>query len=550
MNQYDEFGLIKLINIPIYAPEYVYDALGDDCAVLPFNEQYAQIITCDLLTEGIHFINGTISARQLGYKAVAASLSDIAAMGGKPTNILISIALPANYPVEQWQDFYDGVKEICAKYQVNLIGGDTTASVAGLTINVTAMGVVEHRHIRRRSAAQVGDMVFVTGALGGSRAGLECLLNPEFTLDGLEREAVLQQHYHPEPCCNEIAVLNALFQDRLHGLNDISDGLLSECHELAQASQVAIVLNEQEVPVHPGSSLDFALTGGEDYQLVGTVAPQLAQQLAAEYQQQTGKPLYFIGSVQQGQGVYFLRQGQLIAAQSRGYNHFTSQAQPVQSTAETTDYHTAYLRTLEEENQRLSQQLEQQSRFRHDLNNHLSCISGLLEINDTPGAKKYLQYVGNLECTQSLHLYSSRNILNVLCNQKAALADHANIDLEIFIDDIDLAFMEDYDICTLIGNMLDNGLENAQLVEEDPYVYFDLKRDMTGNIRLDMLNCCSEAPIIVNQQLVSRKKDKSLHGKGMKNIQQVAEKYGGQFSYDYDAQQKTFHTHILFTKKQ
>lgn len=142
--------------------------IGDDCAVLPFDQEHYQVVSCDLLIEDVHFIRSKITAQQLGYKAVAVNLSDIAAMGGKPVHILLSVALPADYTVEEWQAFYQGVDEICKKYQVNVIGGDTTSSKGGMSINVTAIGLVEKANLRFRKDAQVGDVIFTTGPLGGS----------------------------------------------------------------------------------------------------------------------------------------------------------------------------------------------------------------------------------------------------------------------------------------------------------------------------------------------------------------------------------------------
>ena len=167
-----EFGLIDLIKIPAYQPEQLVLGIGDDCAVLPFDQEHYQVVSCDLLIEDVHFIRSKITAQQLGYKAVAVNLSDIAAMGGKPVHILLSVALPADYTVEEWQAFYQGVDEICKKYQVNVIGGDTTSSKGGRSINVTAIGLVEKANLRFRKDAQVGDVIFTTGPLGGSRAGL------------------------------------------------------------------------------------------------------------------------------------------------------------------------------------------------------------------------------------------------------------------------------------------------------------------------------------------------------------------------------------------
>ena len=207
-----EFGLINMIQIPCYTPERVILGRGDDCAVLPFDEQHYQVLSCDLLVEDVHFIRGAITPQELGYKAVAVNLSDVAAMGGKPLHILLSLALPPDYTVEGWQGFYQGVNEICHKYGVNVIGGDTTASPDKLMINVTVLGIVEHRYLHLRSHAKPGDVVFVMGTLGGSRAGLELFLQNKDVIRVTEtqHEQLRRCHCRPEPCCEEIMMLNQI----------------------------------------------------------------------------------------------------------------------------------------------------------------------------------------------------------------------------------------------------------------------------------------------------------------------------------------------------
>ena len=188
-----EFGLIDLIQIPAFAPEQLILGIGDDCAVLPLDDTFYQLVSCDLLVEDVHFIRGRISPYHLGYKSVAVNLSDVAAMGGKPVHILLSMALPADYTVEEWQEFYRGVEDICKRYRVNIIGGDTT-SADKLTINVTVLGKVAQNQLHLRKDAQPGDIIFVTGALGGSRAGLEMILHEDQVFSQLDTTHLLQCH--------------------------------------------------------------------------------------------------------------------------------------------------------------------------------------------------------------------------------------------------------------------------------------------------------------------------------------------------------------------
>lgn len=326
-----EFGLIDRIQIPAYAPEQLILGIGDDCAVLPFSDTHFQLVSCDLLVEDVHFIRGKISAFELGYKSVAVNLSDVAAMGGKPVHVTLSMALPPDYTVEEWNDFYEGVHAICRRYGVNVIGGDTT-SAAKLTINVTVLGLVEQQNLHLRRHAKPGDMIFVTGDLGGSRAGLELILKDGIPVSETDRALLLQRHCKPEPCCDEIAVLNTLAGNALHALNDISDGLLSESTEIAEASHVAMILDKAAVPVCDAcerlaasvgkSGIQWALTGGEDYQLVGTMDAAQAEEICARYRMKTGKRLTIVGHVESGEGVWLEQTGSRQMVQQKGYDHF------------------------------------------------------------------------------------------------------------------------------------------------------------------------------------------------------------------------------------
>lgn len=546
-----EFGLIDLIKIPNYAPEQVILGIGDDCAVLPFDETRYQLVSCDLLVEDVHFIRQRISARQLGYKAIAVNLSDVAAMGGKPVHVLLSVALPPDYTVEEWRQFYQGVQEICAKYQVNVIGGDTTSSGEKLTVNVTVLGLVEKEHLHLRRDARPGDVVFVTGPLGGSRAGLELVLDEKISVSEADRQHLRQCHCQPEPCCAEILVLNRLAGPSLHGLNDISDGLLSECREIAEASQAAIILQPDAVPVDEAcwrlavqlgtDGLQWAMTGGEDYQLVGTMAAAHAEDICSRYVQQTGRQLYVIGTVEAGSGVWLEQQGVRRAAEKKGYDHFGAGSSADETAAVPAEYQTL----LERQAAELQQQEEEQRIYRHDLQNHLACLAGLLDRGQQAEARAYLAQMAQRLPKARGRVYSQRPLLNILLNQKAAAAQEKNLEIQFHCMDGLLDFMTDYDLCVLLGNLLDNGLEHSSGGQDD-YLYLDILSGTAGKVIVRMENSCQEPPAVQDGHLCTQKADSGLHGKGMGQIKAITEHYGGQYSWSYDGQGKRFITQCTF----
>ncbi|MBR4943777.1 MAG: thiamine-phosphate kinase [Peptococcaceae bacterium] len=547
-----EFGLIDLIDIPAYAPEQMILGRGDDCAVLPFNDTQYQVLSCDLLVEDVHFIRNKITPQQLGYKSVAVNLSDVAAMGGRPVHILLSLALPPDYTATEWKGFYQGVDEICRKYGVNVIGGDTTSSKDRLAINVTVLGLVEKEHLHLRSDARPGDVVFVTGYLGGSRAGLEVMLDNAADLPEEHREKLIQCHCRPEPCCEEIAVLNRLAGNHLHALNDVSDGLLSECSEIAAASNMAVVLYPERVPIHEScrylagmngaDALKWAMTGGEDYQLAGTMAPDKAEEICAAYEQETGKKLTIVGFVESGNGVYLLENGQRRLAEQRGFNHFkTEKADSCEEEQNVTG------QLLQQHFAELAQQEEELRIYRHDFQNHMACLSGLLQCGETEQALQYLKQMTEAVPQNPQIQYSQRNLLNILLNQKADQARQKGIDVEIHCTDGLLDFISDYDLCTLLGNLLDNGIDHSG-TWKDAYLYLDIINGSENDIIIRMENSCGQPPDMRDGSLATGKKDALFHGKGMKQIQRMVNRYGGEFSWMYDDMQKRFITKCKFLK--
>lgn len=326
-----EFGLINILKEgTIVTPDTVRTGIGDDAAAYFPAPGHLQLLTTDMLVETIHFKRHYMTAWQLGYKSMAVNISDIAAMGGTPRHAVVSIAIPPQTPVEYIQELYQGMKAICHRYEVNIVGGDTVSSPDYMVINVTLTGEVPTEQIVLRSGAREGDKVVVTGRLGDSAAGLAWLDYGDWRqAAGAEKiSALIQAHLQPEPQV-QIGRLVACFGAT--AMNDISDGLASEANEIAQASGVTICLKREAVPVSPAAEMtagffnrdtaDYALFGGEDYQLVFTMsAANLAKMQAAHPE----LPLTAVGEVTgTGPAVYLLnRQGESQLLESRGYNHF------------------------------------------------------------------------------------------------------------------------------------------------------------------------------------------------------------------------------------
>lgn len=316
----DEFALIdKLTQHSINDSTYVKVGVGDDCAVYDTPHNVDQLVSTDMMVEGVHFSESTTSPFDLGYRLGAANISDIAAMGGTPRHMVVSIAVPKGRHTSYVEKVYNGLRHICADYNVNIIGGDTVSTDGPFVISATVLGDVPQQQAVLRSGAQDGDAVFITNYLGLSYVGLHSLL------EGSEDYPVSQSvHQRPIPHveCGIIARdLGAT------SMNDISDGLSSELNEIAKASQVTMYIDESTLPIHPelqayceshhmGPYLPM-WTGGEDFQLVGTIPAEKAECLPAE-------TFTIIGHVKAGNAqVLVNRDGQWMTVEPKGYNHLS-----------------------------------------------------------------------------------------------------------------------------------------------------------------------------------------------------------------------------------
>ena len=314
----DEFALIdKLTQHSIYNPTYVKVGVGDDCAVYDTPCDVDQLVSTDMMVEGIHFSESTTTPFDVGYRLGAANISDIAAMGGTPRHMVVSIAVPKGRHTSYVEEVYQGLHDICAEYSVNIIGGDTVSTEGPFVISATVFGDVSTNQSVLRSGAQDGDAVFITNYLGLSYVGLHSLL------EGSEDYPVSRSvHQRPIPHieCGIIARdLGAT------SMNDISDGLSSELNEIAKASQVIIYIDESALPIHPevqaySESHQMSpylpmWTGGEDFQLVGTIPAEMAEHLPTE-------TFTIIGHVKAGNAQVLVdRDGQWMRVEPKGYNH-------------------------------------------------------------------------------------------------------------------------------------------------------------------------------------------------------------------------------------
>jgi len=303
-----EFGFIKKISRGcLIRPESVIKAIGDDAAAFKTDPARISLITTDLLVERIHFLRNAISGFDLGYKSLAVNLSDIAAMGGTARESFVSIAIPEDCPLDYLEAVYDGMKTLATKFDVNILGGDTTRSKIDLVINVAVYGTIAREEMLCRDAARPGDIIYSTGYLGDSKAGLHLILN-SIPTDSAQWRNLLRTHLRPVPHLAEGRFLAQ--QPAVNAAIDTSDGLSSDLAHIAEESGVGAVLYSRKIPVSEDlkvfcrqfnfDPVEYALSGGEDYTLLCTVSPGEAEEIAANFQKKFNRPLFRIGEITAG----------------------------------------------------------------------------------------------------------------------------------------------------------------------------------------------------------------------------------------------------------
>ena len=264
--------------------------IGDDAAIIdPKGKKL--VVTTDVLAEGVHFNLGYVPLKHLGYKSVVVNLSDVVAMNATPTQILVSLAVSNRFPVEALEEIYAGIALACQRYDVDLVGGDTTSSNAGLVMSITAIGIQNEDKIIKRSTAKPGDLLVVTGDLGGAYMGLQILerehavflANPNMQPEMEGYDYILEKQLKPEARTDIQNTLEELGITPT-SMIDVSDGLASEVLHLSDQSKVGFRVYEEKIPMDELTILtadEFnlnptmaALSGGEDYELLFTIASE------------------------------------------------------------------------------------------------------------------------------------------------------------------------------------------------------------------------------------------------------------------------------------
>ncbi len=336
LEEIGEFGLIdQLTSSFANQKPSTLKGIGDDAAVIDIGGGNVQLISTDMLVEGVHFNLMYMPLKHLGYKAIAVNLSDICAMNATPEQVTVSIAVSNRFPLEALEELYSGIKAACENYSVDLIGGDTTSSYSGLVISVTAIGQAKKNDIVYRSGAKEHDLLVVSGDLGAAYMGLQVLerekevfqANPDIQPDLDGHDYIIQRQLKPEA---RVDILNFLkkLEVKPTSMIDISDGLASEIFHLCKSSTTGCRIYDEKLPIDGKTSMtaiDFnldpatcVLNGGEDYELLFTVSQE-------DYDKIAGNPhMTIIGHMTDvSEGVYFVdKNGSAIELRAQGWNHF------------------------------------------------------------------------------------------------------------------------------------------------------------------------------------------------------------------------------------
>lgn len=336
LSELGEFGLIDRLTavIELKAPS-TRKGVGDDAAVLDFGDSEV-LISKDLLVEGIHFDLGYVPLKHLGYKAAVVNFSDIYAMNGTPSQLLVGMAVSSRFPVEALEEIYAGLLLACSRYGVDLVGGDTTSSQSGLVLSVTAVGHVAKGKSVQRDGAQAGDLLVVTGDLGAAYMGLQVLerekaayqANPNLQPELQGHEYVLERQLKPE-ARKDISALLAELGVIPTSMMDISDGLSSEILHLGTQSGVGCTIYEDKIPMDPQmmhlaeefgiNPITAVLNGGEDYELLFTIP-------IADFDKIKGNPsLTPIGHMTADKVFQMVtNSGQAVALEAQGWKAFSA----------------------------------------------------------------------------------------------------------------------------------------------------------------------------------------------------------------------------------
>jgi len=307
-----EFGLIdRITKIP--KNKDILVGIGDDAAVYK-TEKGLQVLTTDCLVEGDHFRREWFTPKQIGRKAIEINVSDIAAMGANPKYVLVSLALPRDLDVKFVDELYNGMWKICDKYKIEIIGGNMT-HCENIVISITLTGEVDKKNLCLRSGAKPGDLIFVSGYLGNGRAGLRLF---QERLEGFEKlkKAYLEPKAQLEKARKIAPYVNSMI--------DVSDGLAPEVKHICDKSKCGAIIYKDKIPIKEEvravaralseSEYDYALFGGEDFELVYTTSKNRLSKVNG----------FLVGEITENKGIKLSFKGREESITESGYDHFTN----------------------------------------------------------------------------------------------------------------------------------------------------------------------------------------------------------------------------------
>lgn len=302
--------------------------IGDDAAVIKGTAGRDSLVCCDLMIEGVHFHTDWTPPRLLGHKALAVNLSDIAAMGGVPKFAMVSIAIPSKVSSEFIDQLFDGLFELADRCNVSIIGGDTSSSRDSLFIDVSLIGDCETGKAITRRGAKAGDLIYVSGSLGASGVGLALLRDGVRLNDSSEFDDALLKHLSPDP---RLELGRAIGEARLAtSMIDISDGLSTDLWHLLDESICGAVIHADAIPIaecvrgyssfRGADSLQLALGGGEEYELLFTTSPEKSSEIE-KLAEVLGIKITVIGEIIESRGLHLETGGTLQPLKPSGYEH-------------------------------------------------------------------------------------------------------------------------------------------------------------------------------------------------------------------------------------
>ncbi len=306
-------------------PAWLIVGIGDDAAVVEPERNRLEVLSVDALVEGVHFDRAFTPPTAIGHRALAANLSDLAAMGADARLALLSLGLPEAFPVADFDALIDGLATLAARHRLHVAGGNLTRSPGPLIVDVTVVGTVKRRRALVRGGARPGDELHVSGTIGAAAAGLQMLKEGK---DKAAVEPCIRRYLYPEPRLRLGSILGRT--RAATACMDLSDGLADAVRQIADASGVGAIIDAADLPLgaetrqwfesHGGDAVRDAIVGGDDYELLVASRPASRRRFTAAVQQ-GGVPMTRIGVCTAGGGVFLKRHG-AVEPMPRGYTHF------------------------------------------------------------------------------------------------------------------------------------------------------------------------------------------------------------------------------------